>query len=76
MSKWPIRGGSLIQDFWRDLKAATRKFSRGWGAKSQSQLEKDKRMLLGKIKDFDRVAELRDINASQWQIRYNLEVLK
>jgi hypothetical protein len=31
-------------------------------------------MLLGKIKDFDRVAELRDINASQWQIRYNLEV--
>jgi hypothetical protein len=53
---------------------ATRKFYRGWGANTQSQFKKDKRMLLGKIKDFDRDAELRGVDAIQWQIRYNLEV--
>jgi exonuclease III len=28
---WPERGGKTVQDYWRDMKVATRKFCKGWG---------------------------------------------
>jgi exonuclease III len=73
LSKWPVRGGYPIQDFWRDLKSATRKFCRGWGANNQSQFKKDKRVLLEKLREFDRVADSGEVTTTQWQIRYTLE---
>jgi hypothetical protein len=39
ISKWPERGARPIQDYWREVKAATRKFCRGWGINTQSQLK-------------------------------------
>jgi hypothetical protein len=68
-----IRGGKAIQDYWRELKTATRKFCKGWGANTQSQTKKDKKVLLEKINAIDRDAESRVLDASQWQTRYALE---
>jgi hypothetical protein len=73
LSKWPMRGDHSIQDFWKDMKAATRKFCRGWGTNNQSQLKKDKKFILGKIEELDREAEQRDSSITHWQMRYNLE---
>jgi hypothetical protein len=44
INKWPERGESYKQDFWRDIKASTRKFCRGWGINTQSQIKKDKKL--------------------------------
>jgi hypothetical protein len=73
LGKWPMRGECAIQDFWRDIKAATRKYCKGWGANTQSQLKKDKSLLLEKIDSFDKEAESRGFDASHWQARYDLE---
>jgi hypothetical protein len=37
LAAWPERGFKNIQDHWRELKAATRKFRKGWGANVISQ---------------------------------------
>jgi hypothetical protein len=68
-----MRGESAIQDFWREIKAATRKYCKGWGANTQSLLKKDKLLLLEKIDSLDKEAELRGLDASHWQARYDLE---
>jgi hypothetical protein len=73
VGKWPVRGESAIQDFWREVKAATRKYCKGWGANTQSQLKKDKSLLLEKIDSFDKEVESRGLDASHWQTRYDLE---
>jgi hypothetical protein len=72
-SKWPVRDYRGVQDFWRDLKASTRKFYKGWGANFQSQLKREKQTLLDIIKSIDEEAEIRVLDAEQWQIRYDLE---
>jgi hypothetical protein len=75
MEKWPIRReGGNVQDFWRDIKAATRRFGRGWRMNYQTQLKKDKSTLLEKIGNFDMAAELSIMNHQQWLERYNMEV--
>jgi hypothetical protein len=51
----------------------TRKFCRGWGKNCQSQLKKDKAILLERIKAFDVVAENNEMTHDQWQDRYNME---
>jgi hypothetical protein len=73
ISKWPERGARPIQDYWREVKAATRKFCKGWGINTQSQLKKYKKLPLEKINELDKEAEVRELNASQWQVRYGLE---
>jgi hypothetical protein len=74
VDKWPIRRDSEhIQDFWRDVKAATRKFSRGWGRNFQAQIKRDKFALLEKIRILDKMAEKGSMTQHQWQERYNLE---
>jgi hypothetical protein len=40
LGKWPRRGECAIQDFWREIKAATRKYCMCWGANTQSQLKR------------------------------------
>jgi hypothetical protein len=40
LGKWPMRGECAIQDFWREIKAATRKYCMCWGANTQSQLKR------------------------------------
>jgi hypothetical protein len=39
-TSWPERGEKPIQDYWRDLKTSTRKFCKGWGANTNSQIKK------------------------------------
>jgi hypothetical protein len=73
ISKWPEREARPIQDFWREMKAATRKFCKGWGINTQSQFKRDKKLLLERISELDSVAEARELSALQWQIRYGLE---
>jgi hypothetical protein len=73
LGKWPMGGECAIQDFWREIKAATRKYCKGWGANTQSLLKKDKLLLLEKIDSLDKEAELRGLDASHWQARYDLE---
>jgi hypothetical protein len=46
-----------VQDYWRDVKAATRKFCKGWGANINSQVKKDKKILLSKLEEVDREAD-------------------
>jgi hypothetical protein len=72
-SKWPDRMGSLVQDFWKEIKCATRKFCRGWIANFHSQLKKDKKYLLDKIEMIDMDSDLRELDVTQWQTRYSLE---
>jgi hypothetical protein len=62
-----------IQDFWKEVKAATRRFCRGWGTNFQAQTRKNKSLLLGKIKALDVLAESNNLNQVQWQERYDLE---
>jgi hypothetical protein len=40
IASWPVRGGSKIQDFWREIKTYTRRFCKGWG---QIQIVKSKK---------------------------------
>jgi hypothetical protein len=49
LASWPERGDKIVQDHWRDVKAATRKFCKGWGANVNSQMKKDKKDLLSKL---------------------------
>jgi plasmid maintenance system killer protein len=72
-SKWPERMGRPIHDFWKEIKSATRKFCRGWSAHFQSQLKKNKKNLLDKIEIIDKDSDLRELDVTQWQSRYNLE---
>jgi hypothetical protein len=62
-----------IQDFWRELKADTRKFCKGWGANINIQKKKEKRLLLDKLKVMDKREETRGLDTSQWQERYRVE---
>jgi hypothetical protein len=62
-----------VQDYWRDVKAATRKFCKGWGANINSQVKKDKKILLSKLEEVDREADPSGLSESQWQERYNVE---
>jgi hypothetical protein len=55
------------------MKAATRKSCKGWGINTQSQFKRDKKCLLERISELDRVAETRELSALQWQIKYGLE---
>jgi exonuclease III len=65
--KWPIRRlHENIQDFWKEVKAATRRFCRGWGANFQAQTRKNKSLLLEKIKALDVLAESNNLNQVQW----------
>jgi formylmethanofuran dehydrogenase subunit E len=74
LDKWPIRRErEHIQDFWRDVKVATRKFSRGWGINFQAQIKRDKSALLEKIRMLDEMAERGSMTRHQWQERYILE---
>jgi hypothetical protein len=61
IASWPERGGQkeggTVQDYWRDVKAATRKFCKGWGANVNSQIKREKRYLLKKLQEMDRVAD-------------------
>jgi exonuclease III len=72
-SKWPERMGRPVQDFWKEIKCATRKFCRGWSVNFQIQLKKNKKSLLDKIAMIDRDSHLRELDVTQWQTRYNLE---
>jgi hypothetical protein len=65
--------GEIVQDYWRDMKAATRKFCKGWGANVNSQIKREKRDLLKKLQDMDGVANERGLDASQWQEIYEVE---
>jgi hypothetical protein len=55
------------------MKAATRKFCKGWGANVNSQIKREKKDLLKKLQDMDGVANERGLDASQWQERYEVE---
>jgi hypothetical protein len=66
-------GGEPVPDYWRDMKATTRKFCKGWGANVNSQIKREKSDLLKKLQDMDGVANERGLDASQWQERYEVE---
>jgi hypothetical protein len=54
LASWPERGEKTVQDHWRDVKATTRNFCKGWGANVNSQMKKDKKDLLSKLEEMDR----------------------
>jgi hypothetical protein len=62
-----------VQDYWRDVKAASRKFCKGWGANINSQVKKDKKILLSKLKRMDREVDDNGLSEAQWQERYDVE---
>jgi hypothetical protein len=73
IASWPEREEKPIQNYWRDLKASTRKFCKGWGANTNSQIKKDKKILLDRLQAIDREADDAGLNTQQWQERYNVE---
>jgi hypothetical protein len=73
VASWPERRGKNIQDYWRELKAETRKFCKGWGANINSQIKREKKLLLDELKRMDRLEEENGFNIMQWQERYGVE---
>jgi hypothetical protein len=73
ISNWPKRDGQNIQDYWKEIKTATQIFCKGWGANFNSQIKKDRRSLLEKIREVDKEAEIGSLSESQWQQRYEWE---
>jgi hypothetical protein len=73
LDTWKERGGKTVQDYWRDVKAATRKFCKGWGANINSQVKKDKKILLSKLERMDREADDNGLSEAQWLERYDVE---
>jgi hypothetical protein len=73
ISNWPERGDENIQNFWKDIKTSTRRFSKGWGANLNSQMKKDKNKILEKLKMLDRETENNNLDESKWQQRYEWE---
>jgi hypothetical protein len=73
VASWPERGEGKIQDFWREMKAYTRRFCKGWGANTNSQIKNKKKDLLGKLKNLDSEMESNGLNVLQRQQRYEWE---
>jgi hypothetical protein len=73
LATWPERRHRNIQDHWKELKAATRKFCKGWGANVNSQKKRDKINLLEKLKTMDKLEDEQGLNSDQWQERYGIE---
>jgi hypothetical protein len=73
VSNWPERGSKKVQDYWRELKSDTRRFCKGWGANINSQIKKDKKILMDKMKRMDKMEEETGFNTIQWQERYGVE---
>lgn len=70
VAAWPKRGNNNVQYYWRELKAATRRFCKGWGSNINSQKKRDNKILVGKLKDMDNLEEEHGLNSDQWQERY------
>jgi hypothetical protein len=73
VASWPERRDKNVQDYWRELKADTRKFCKGWGANINSQIKRDKKLLLDKLERMDKMEEENGFNIMQWQERYGVE---
>jgi exonuclease III len=56
-NSWPERGDKNVQDFWRDLKADTRRFCKGWDANRNSGIKREKRIFLSEVKEMDKMEE-------------------
>jgi hypothetical protein len=54
---WLERGQKIVQYHLRDVKAATRKFCKGWGAIVNSQMRRNKKELLIKLQVMDGEAD-------------------
>jgi hypothetical protein len=67
---WPERGEKRIQDHWRDVRVATRKFCKGWGANINSHMRREKKDLLAKLYIIYREADLSVLDEMRWKERY------
>jgi hypothetical protein len=66
-------GDKNVQDYWREFKSDTGRFCKGLGANINSQIKKDKRLLLDKLKRMDKIEEENGFTTMQWQERYGVE---
>jgi hypothetical protein len=57
VAAWLERGNNNVQDYWRELKVATRKFCKGWGANINSPKKRDKIIMVEKLKEMDKQEE-------------------
>jgi BMFP domain-containing protein YqiC len=73
LNGWPERGEKRIQDHWRDVRAAIRKFCKGWGANINNQMRREKKDLLTKLQIMDREADMSGLDGMRWKERYEVE---